>query len=143
MDTTLVISCHDEKKNPQWVTRRGEGMNCSVCKSMHPDEFVSQLNGGGFVSGWHWVDNEPLYCEMTNGRFYFRHLMDMKVEWLYTFAIDIFVKTGVLFFWDRDWLRYHAVAEGAYFGFDSAMEVTKEQIKEATKMNKRYYRNHK
>lgn len=143
METTLVISCHDQSKNPKWVTAEDGGMYCSVCKSMHPDEFVYALINGGFISGWHWVDNEPLYCELENGRFYFRHLMDMRLEWLYTFAIDIFKKTGVLFYWEREWLRYHAVAEGAYFGFDSAMEVTADQIKEATRMNKRYYRNHK
>ncbi len=140
----MVISCHPEPKVAEWLSLHEGGMKCSTCGSMHPDEFVWSISNDEFVSGFHWIDNEPLYCVLENNRrFYYRHLMDMSVEWLHAFAIEIFMKTGVLFYWEGDWLKFHSVSEGAYFGLDSAMKLTAAQVKEAKRLNQRYYRNRK
>jgi hypothetical protein len=139
-----VISCHETNRGAEWMCREDGSKDCSVCNSVHPDLFIDALLNGGFISGWHWVDNEPHYCELADGkRFYYRHLIDMSCKWLFGYAMDIFQRSGVLFYWDGDWLKFHAVSEGSFFGKGSAMKITATQTKEADKLNKRYYRTRK
>lgn len=141
MYNEMIISCHHGPKKARWQESEPGLMLCSVCKSIHPDEFIwSLVNGDGFISGWHWEKGEPSYCETERGRFYSNHLLDMSTEWLYTFALTIFHKTGVLFFWDRERMKYHAAAEGAFFGKGSVMSISDKQFRVADKINKRYWR---
>lgn len=89
-----LISCHRDE-----AVWEQSGL-CSICSSLHPDDFIDALQHGEFVSGWHWHNGKPLYCETARGRFYAAHLTDMTEEWLYTKMPIIVGITGTFFVWN-------------------------------------------
>lgn len=91
---THIISCHTEQA--EWDA----SSLCSVCGSMTPERFALGLSHNEFNAGWVWESNNPLYCELSSGRFFAAHLMDMPENWLYEHLPIIATHTGVIFMWD-------------------------------------------
>lgn len=135
-----VISCHAPGVSPRWLNNGTSGVTCSACNSVHPDEFVRLINAGEFICGFMWEGtNEPIWASLGGYRFYALHLQEMSVEWMHEHAMTIFKATGVLFYWDKEFLVLHTSSVGVRMGRDSIYRITAAQIAAAQELNDLFY----
>lgn len=137
----FVISCHDVTSAAEWNDSQDSGgCRCSVCDSVHPDEFIAALKDRRLRGGWHWgVKDEPIRANLVSGVFFAEHLKDMSVEWLYANAIVIFEATGVLFYWERERLQFQPVRNRVHIAKNAKLVVTEAEIENAIHLNRHHY----
>ena len=138
----FIISCHPSFPKPVWqFLSSGPYLNCSRCTSIHPDEFICQVQQGNFIGGFFWDGERPEYCETLAGRFFVAHLLDMPVDWLHENALLIFEATGLIFYWEGETLKFNAPHVGYRLGAGSACRITASQRAQAQQIiESRYYR---
>lgn len=98
-DDSFLISCctpPEEKARAKW---KGRPSQCSVCGSLHPNQFVEALKEGLFNEGFYWGDTRPMIADTEIGQFHAKHLKDMSYEWLKANSLLIAQYTGILFYW--------------------------------------------
>ena len=134
----FVISCHDVSETAKWNDSQDSGgCRCSVCDSVHPDEFVAALKARQLKRGWRWgVKDQPIDVKLEHGVFFAEHLKDMTIEWLHTHAIVIFEATGVLFYWERESLQFQPVRPRMR---GSKPTLTEDEITNAIHLNRHYF----
>lgn len=110
----MLISCHEEK-NAVWDDD-GETTTCSICKSMHPDEFVCAIANNELVEGWIWKGPHPSHCILESGEFHLKHLWDMSDEWLMAASLLILEATGMLYYWEGEVPLYYVPHVGFSMG---------------------------
>lgn len=128
MEDAFVISCHPTApdKRPSWSEGKDHPAKCSECQSLHPYEFIYQLLNGGFIRGWMWEGDKPLFCETDGGLFYCAHLTDMSEEWLLANAYAIFEHTGLVFYWEKEAPVWQSSYKGIRMGLGSATVLSEE-----------------
>lgn len=135
----LCISCHAPGQDVSWVEGNGNAV-CSLCGSIHPEEFIRLIREGEFITGFMWEGGNAPICAYVGGyRFFVVHLVDMPVEWLYDNALLIFEMTGVLFYWKKETLMFQTEIPGLNLGKGSAYVITPKQLTRARRLNEKYY----
>lgn len=141
MEDAFIISCHETQKQAKWLDGKDRPHHCSICDSMHPDEFMFQLLNGGFVRGWMWEDGHPVFCETDGGLFQAAHLLDMSEAWLFSNAPTIFDYTGIAFFWEKEAIGMWSPWSPILLGKGSSITLTEEQRDVARRLLKEKYYN--
>lgn len=141
MQDAFVISCHETDPNSPLRWKDGDRGTtiCSVCDSIHPDEFIVQLKTGGLLDGFHWFNDAPFVANTKIGAFYAAHLQDMPVQWLFERAQLIFDNTGITFFWKGEHLQWHSVAVNFRMGKDSENRISLRQRADAEKLIHQFF----
>ena len=141
-----IISCHHADtpgESYHWDYSTQAGAICPYCKSIEPDLFLSIIEDDGLISGWHWLNDRPVYCETSFGRFYAIHLLDMPVQWMFDNAMLIFEKTGTHFWWSGELFNHGSVKTNRTYTQETPFVPTGAQMAQREERNLQRYQKQK